>query len=92
MLNDYGFNPAESGYGTEDKGNVRFREALTFGNKKIDPQLGRGGLAKHATARMGKIFGHYNIRLEAPYFDMEIAKLMTNIPHLTSYDTIKYLE
>ena len=52
-------------------------------------RLGRGGLAKHALARMGKIFSHYGIRLESPYFDKNIARVMTHIPHLTSYDTIK---
>ncbi len=89
MLNDYGFNPADCGYDTDNKGDVNFRESLTFGNKKIDLALGRGGLAKHATARMGKIFASYDIRLEAPYFDLETAQLMTNLPHTTSYDTIK---
>ena len=89
MINDYGYNPKESGYRTEEKGDIAFREALTFGLKKNDRQLGRGGLAKHATLRMGKIFGEYNIRLEAPYFNKDIAKILTNVPHLTSYDTIK---
>ncbi len=89
MINDYGFNPSESGYPTHDKGDVQFREALTFGLKKTDRQLGRGGLPKHATARMGKIFAHYGIRLEAPYFHRDIARVMTRIPHSTSYDTIK---
>ena len=89
MINDYGFNPRESGYSSDNKGDVRFREALTFGLKKTDRQLGRGGLPKHATARMGKIFAHYGLRLESPYFDKDIARIMTRIPHLTSYDTIK---
>ncbi|MBI2548585.1 asparagine synthase [Candidatus Woesearchaeota archaeon] len=89
MINDYGLNPRDSGYGTEDKGDVHFREALTFGVKKLDRELGRGGLAKHATARMGKMFAQYGIRLESPYFTREIARVMTRIPHITSYDTIK---
>lgn len=89
MINDYGFNPQESGYGTEDKGDVEFREALTFGLKKTDRQLGRGGLPKHAIARMGKIFAHHGLRLEAPYFSRDVARVMTRIPHSTSYDTIK---
>jgi len=89
FLNDYGFNPKVNGYKTEDKGDISFREALTFGVKKIDRQLGRGGLAKHALVRMGKIFAFYNIRLESPYFNREIARIMTMIPHLYSYDTIK---
>ena len=66
-----------------------FREALTFGLKKGDKQLGRGGLPKHALARMGKIFAHHGLRLEAPYFNREIARVMTRVPHVTSYDTIK---
>jgi len=89
MINDYGFNPKEHGYDTDDKGNVAFREALTFGLKKSDLQHGRGGLAKHATARMGKVFAEHGIRLEAPYFDKDIAKVLCCVPHLTSYDTIK---
>ena len=89
MINDYGYNPRDSGYSTEDKGDINFREALTFGSKKIDRQLGRGGLPKHATARMGKIFAHYQLRLEAPYFNRDVARVMTRVPHLTSYDTIK---
>lgn len=89
MINDYGFNPRDSGYATDDKGDVNFREALTFGLKKTDRQLGRGGLPKHALARMGKIFAHYGLRLEAPYFNRDVARVMTRVPHLTSYDTIK---
>lgn len=89
MINDYGFNPRESGYGTEEKGDIQFREALTFGLKKTDRQLGRGGLPKHAIARMGKIFAHHGLRLEAPYFNRDVARIMTRIPHSTSYDTIK---
>lgn len=89
MINDYGFNPRDSGYGTEDRGDIRFREALTFGVKKLDRQLGRGGLAKYATARMGNIFAQYGLRLEAPYFTRDIARVMTRVPHITSYDTIK---
>ena len=89
MINDYGFNPCDSGYATEDKGDICFREALTFGFKKTDRQLGRGGLPKHAVARMGKIFAHYGIRLEAPYFNRDIARIMTLVPHITRYDTIK---
>lgn len=89
MINDYGFNPRESGYGTEDKGDVQFREALTFGLKKTDRQLGRGGLPKHAIARMGKIFAYHGLRLEAPYFNRDAARVMTRLPHSTSYDTIK---
>ena len=89
MINDYGYNPRDSGYATEDKGDIRFREALTFGLKKTDRQLGRGGLPKHAIARMGKIFAHYGLRLEAPYFNRDVARVMTRVPHTTSYDTIK---
>ncbi|MBI1970675.1 hypothetical protein HYS47_02935 [Candidatus Woesearchaeota archaeon] len=89
MINDYGFNPRALGYPTKDKGDITFREALTFGLKKTDRQLGRGGLAKHATARMGKIFAHHNLRLEAPYFDRDIARVMTRIPHIPSYDRVK---
>tara|TARA_Y100000034_G_C6889979_1_gene409242 strand:- start:492 stop:1772 length:1281 start_codon:yes stop_codon:yes gene_type:complete len=89
MINDYGFNPLDKGYSTNNKGDISFRQALTFGKKKGDMRLGRGGLAKHALARMGKIFSHYGIRLESPYFDKNIARVMTHIPHLTSYDTIK---
>ena len=88
-VNDYGYNPLKLGYGTSDKGNIRFREALTFGEKEGDLQLGRGGLPKHATARMWKIFGSYGIRLEAPYFNREIAKIMTHIPHIPDYKDIK---
>jgi asparagine synthetase B (glutamine-hydrolysing) len=89
MVNDYGYNPGEFGYPTSDKGDVSFREALTFGFKKNDLQLGRGGLPKHAVARMGKIFASYGIRLEAPYFERDIAKLMTRIPHRVNYSQIK---
>lgn len=89
MINDYGYNPRDSGYATDDKGNINFREALTFGLKKTDRQLGRGGLPKHAIARMGKIFAHYGLRLEAPYFNRDVARVMTRVPHLTSYDMIK---
>lgn len=89
MINDYGYNPHDSGYATDDKGDISFREALTFGLKRTDRQLGRGGLAKHATARMGKIFAHYGLRLESPYFNQDIARVMTRLPHSTSYDTIK---
>jgi len=89
MINDYGYNPSESGYSAEDKGDVHFREALTFGLKKTDRQLGRGGLPKHAIARMGKIFAHHRLRLEAPYFNRDVARVMTRVPHSTSYDTIK---
>ena len=89
MINDYGYNPRDSGYATEDKGDIRFREALTFGLKKTDRQLGRGGLPKHAIARMGKIFAHYGLRLEAPYFNRDVVRVMTRVPHTTSYDTIK---
>src|SRR3989344_4407177 len=89
MINDYGYNPRDSGYATEDKGDIDFREALTFGLKKTDRQLGRGGLPKHAIARMGKIFAHHGLRLEAPYFNRDVARVMTRVPHLTSYDTIK---
>lgn len=89
MINDYGYNPRDSGYVTGDKGDINFREALTFGLKKSDRQLGRGGLPKHALARMGKMFAHYGLRLEAPYFNRDLARVMTRVPHLTSYDTIK---
>ena len=89
MINDYGYNPRDSGYATEDKGDIDFREALTFGLKKTDRQLGRGGLPKHAIARMGKIFAHYGLRLEAPYFNRDVARVMTRVPHSTSYNTIK---
>src|SRR3989344_376462 len=89
MINDYGYNPQQLGYGTSDKGDSAFREALTFGLKKSDKQLGRGGLPKHAIVRMGKIFAHYGLRLEAPYFDRRIAKILTHVPHNPSYDTVK---
>ena len=89
MLNDYGFVPSEYGYPSNELGDIGFREALTFGQKKTDRQLGRGGLAKHATARMGKIFAAYGIRLEAPYFNQDISRIMTKIPHKESYDKIK---
>ena len=89
MINDYGYNPERLGYVTPDKGDANFREALTFGLKKNDKQLGRGGLPKHALARMGKVFSNYDIRLEAPYFNREIAKIMTHVPHNPSYDTVK---
>ena len=89
MINDYGYNPRDSGYATDDKGDISFREALTFGLKKTDRQLGRGGLPKHAIVRMGKIFAHYGLRLEAPYFNRDVARVMTRLPHLTGYDTIK---
>ncbi len=89
MINDYGYNPRDLGYATKDKGDINFREALTFGLKKTDRQLGRGGLPKHAIARMGKIFAYYGLRLEATYFNRDIARVMTRVPHLTSYDTIK---
>ncbi len=90
MINDYGYNPRLLGYSTDDKADIQLREALTFGSKTTDRQLGRGGLAKHATARMSKIFAAYNIRLEAPYFKKGIAKILTNIPHEPfTYDTIK---
>ena len=91
MINDYGFNPREHGYGTEDKGDTRFREALTFGLKKTDRQLGRGGLAKHATARMGKVFARHKLRLESPFFDKEIARVLTRVPHIGGYDSVKQL-
>ena len=89
MINDYGYCPRDLGYPTDDKGDMYFREALTFGLKKTDRQLGRGGLPKHAIARMGKMFAHHGLRLEAPYFDRDIARIMTRVPHITSYDTIK---
>lgn len=89
MFNDYGFLPSDSGYPSTDFGNIAFREALTFGSKKGDRQLGRGGLAKHGASRMFKIFGHYGIRLEAPYYDPDIARLMTAVPHTVPYDEIK---
>lgn len=89
MLNDYGFLPSDSGYPTADRGDIAFREALTFGSKKGDRQLGRGGLAKHGASRMFKIFGHYGIRLEAPYYDAEIARIMTALPHIAPHDEIK---
>lgn len=89
MLNDYGYVPSRNGYSSDDIGNVKFREALTFGLKKTDRQLGRGGLPKHALARMGKMFANYDIRLESPYFQQDIARIMTKIPHSTSHDTIK---
>jgi len=91
MINDYGYNPRDFGYPTTDKGDFAFRQALTFGFKKSDLQLGRGGLPKHALARMGKIFASHRIKLEAPYFEMDIARMMTQIPHVTSYDTVKQL-
>ena len=89
MINDYGYVPSEHGYEGTDKGNVPLREALTFGAKKTDRQMGRGGLAKHATARMHKVFAGFDIRLEAPFYDAVLAKTLCNMPHETSYDTIK---
>ena len=91
MINDYGFDPVKFGYGTSDKGNILFRQALTFGFKKEDRQNGRGGLSKHALFRMGKIFADYDIRLESPYFDRSIANIMTRIPHIGGYGQIKQL-
>ncbi len=89
MLNDYGFDPPMR-YGIRNKGHIPFREYLTFGLKTaFIKQHGRGGLPHYAVARMGKIFANYGIRLEAPYFNRDIAKIMTQIPHRISYDSIK---
>ncbi|MFA5929312.1 MAG: asparagine synthase C-terminal domain-containing protein [Candidatus Micrarchaeia archaeon] len=89
MFNDYGFNPQSYGYATQDAGDIGFRMALTFGDKKSDLVLGRGGLPKHALARMGKIFAEYGIRLESPYFDQQLISIMTRIPHVVDWKTIK---
>lgn len=89
MINDYGFVPSNYGFKTSDKSDIRFRETLTFGGNKLSRQLGRGGLGNYAVSRMGKVFARHGMRLECPYFDREIARIMTRVPHLTSYDTIK---
>ncbi len=89
MINDYGFDPSKYGFSSPDKSNVRFREILTFGGGKFSKQLGGGGLGNYAVSRMSKVFAHHGIRLESPYFDRDIARIMTRVPHLTSYDTIK---
>ncbi|MCX6770420.1 MAG: asparagine synthase-related protein [Candidatus Micrarchaeota archaeon] len=91
MFNDYCFNPQAYGYSTQDRGDVWFRMALTFGDKMSDLVLGRGGLPKHALARMGKIFAEYGIRLESPYFDQQLIKIMTRIPHIVGPEMIKQL-
>jgi asparagine synthetase B (glutamine-hydrolysing) len=89
MFNDYGLLPGAGRSRDSDPGDVAFREKLTFGGEKLSPQFGRGGLSDQAVARMGKVFAHYGIRLESPYFHAEIAAILTRIPHLTSHDTIK---
>ena len=45
MINDYGFIPQNEGYPDMEVNNTYFRQALTFGLKESDKQLGRGGLA-----------------------------------------------
>jgi asparagine synthetase B (glutamine-hydrolysing) len=89
MFNDYGLVPGSGRSPDSDLGDVAFREKLTFGGEKISPQFGRVGLSDQAVARMSKVFAHYGIRLESPYFDRDIAGILTRIPHLTSHDTIK---
>ena len=90
MINDYGFIPQNEGYPDMEVNNTYFRQALTFGLKESDKQLGRGGLAKHALSRMGKIFANYGIRLESPYFNAEIANTLTRVPYSSKdYSTIK---
>lgn len=89
MFNDYGFNPAKLGWNTSDRAHVPFRESQTFGSRLLKEQLGTNGLAGFAVPRMGKMFAHHGIRLEAPYFDRDVARLLTQVPHTSSYDTIK---
>lgn len=81
MINDYGFQPPKEGYPEMGISSTYFRQALTFGLKESDTQLGRGGLSKHALSRMGKMFAYYNIRLESPFFNAEIANTLTRIPY-----------
>jgi asparagine synthetase B (glutamine-hydrolysing) len=89
MLNDYGKEPSKHGFSSSDLANIRFREIMTFGYKRISKQGGRVGLGNAAVSRMSKVFAYYGIRLESPYFDKDIARILTRVPHLTSYDTIK---
>lgn len=90
MINDYGFQPSKEGYPGMGISDTYFRQALTFGLKESDMQLGRGGLAKHALSRMGKIFAYYGIRLESPFFNSEIANILTKIPYPNKdYEIIK---
>ncbi len=90
MINDYGFEPAKNGYSGMEISDTYFRQALTFGVKEADMQLGRGGLAKHALSRMGKMFAYYDIRLESPFFNSDIANVLTRVPYLSkNYNTIK---
>lgn len=81
MINDYGFQPVKEGYPGMGISSTYFRQALTFGVKESDVQLGRGGLGKHALSRMGKMFAFYGIRLESPFFTPEIANVLTRIPY-----------
>jgi len=81
MINDYGFNPPKEGYPDMGVNSIYFRQALTFGLKEADVQLGRGGLAKHALSRMGKMLSFYGIRLESPFFDPDVANVLTRIPY-----------
>src|SRR3989344_941288 len=81
MINDYGFTPPKEGYPEMGISSTYFRQALTFGLKESDAQLGRGGLAKHALSRMGKMFAYYGIRLESPFFNKKIANILTRIPY-----------
>jgi len=90
MINDYGFLPIEEGYSSMGISDTYFRQALTFGLKEADMQLGRGGLAKHALSRMGKIFLYYGIRLESTFFNSYIANIITRIPYADEeYSVIK---
>jgi asparagine synthetase B (glutamine-hydrolysing) len=89
MFNDYGILPGGGRSSDSEPGDVAFREKLTFGGENLSPQFGRAGLSNHAVSRMSKIFAHYGIRLESPYFHEDIARIVTRIPHLTSHDTIK---
>ena len=76
-----GFTPPKEGYPEMGISSTYFRQALTFGLKESDAQLGRGGLAKHALSRMGKMFAYYGIRLESPFFNKKIANILTRIPY-----------
>src|SRR3989344_5956746 len=81
MINDYGFQPPAEGYPDMGVSSTYFRQALTFGLKESDLQLGRGGLGKHALPRMGKMFAYYGIRLESPFFNPDIANTLTRVPY-----------
>ncbi|MEK7202248.1 MAG: asparagine synthase-related protein [Patescibacteria group bacterium] len=90
MINDYGFQPPKEGYPGMGVSSTYFRQALTFGLKESDLQLGRGGLGKHALSRMGKMFAFYGIRLESPFFNRDIANALTRIPYEDAdYSVIK---